>query len=51
MALIEIDALPVFTVPKHGGSFNGYVSHNQRVYIYIYHSYWSLFAENHVFGC
>ena len=24
-----------FTVLKHGESFHGYVSHNQRVYIYI----------------
>ena len=27
---IEIDGLPI----KNGGSFHGYVSHNQRVYIY-----------------
>ena len=29
---IEIDGLPI----RNGGSFHGYVSHNQRVCIYIY---------------
>ena len=33
MALIEIDGLPFL---KMGGSFHGYVSHNQMVYIYLY---------------
>ena len=31
MALIEIDGLLKFTVIKNGGSFHGYVSHNQMV--------------------
>ena len=30
MALIEIDGLPSLPI-KNGGSFHGYVSHNQRV--------------------
>jgi hypothetical protein len=29
MALIEIDGLPI----QNGGSFHGYVSHNQMVYM------------------
>jgi len=33
MALIEIDGLPI----KHGGSFHGYVSHNQMVAKLKYH--------------
>ena len=40
---IEIDGLPI----RNGGSFHGYVSHNQRVciYIYIYYIY-NHFANN-----
>ena len=28
---LEIDGLPGFTKLKNGGSFHGYVSHNQKV--------------------
>ena len=28
---LEIDGLPGFTELKNGGSFHGYVSHNQKV--------------------
>ena len=36
---IAMEKLPIdrwFTVLKNGGSFHGYVSHNQMVYIYIH---------------
>ena len=32
MALVEIDGLPSLPI-KNGGSFHGYVSHNQRVLV------------------
>ena len=44
MALIEIDGLPFL---KMGGSFHGYVSHNQMVYIYIYQNV-HISPHNHI---